>query len=107
MVVKYKNEAAKQRKTRKASSTFSKLSILTEGVEANISTLRSKFMDSVTDLRRNKILCEITGAVNSMGVASRTVQEVRDNWKNLTWTAKREFCHYGKEAQRTGDGPPP
>ena len=107
MAAKYKSEAAKQRKTRKANFTSSELSILTEEVEANISTLRSKFTDSVTNSRKNKIWCEITAAVNSVGVASRTVQEVRDKWKNLTSTAKREFCDYGKEARRTGGGPPP
>ena len=45
--------------------------------------------------------------VNSVGVDSRTVQEVKDKWKNLTSTAKKEFSDFGKEQRKTGGGPAP
>ena len=40
---------------------------------------------------------EKTEAVNAVGVAYHTVQEVRDKCKNLTSTAKKEFSDFGKE----------
>ena len=40
-------------------------------------------------------------------MAYRTAQEVRDKWKNLTSTAKKEFSDFGKEQRKTGRGPAP
>ena len=50
----------------------------------------------VTFIKCSLAWLEITEAVNAVGVAYRTVQEVRDKWKNLTSTAKKEFSDFGK-----------
>ena len=107
MAATQNSEAAKQRKSRKANFSASELAVLTEEVEANIFVLKSKFTDSVTNVRKNKIWADIAASVNAVGVAHRTTQEVRDKWKNLTSAAKREFSDFGKETRRTGGGPAP
>lgn len=107
MAATQNSEAAKQRKVRKANFTASELSVLTEKVEGNICILKSKFTDSVTNAKTNKIWADITAAVNAIGVAYKATQEVRDKWKNLTSAAKGEFTDFGKESRRTGGGPAP
>ena len=72
MATNKSSEAAKQRKARKANFTSSELAVLTEEVEQNIAILKSKFTDSVTNAKKNKIWTEITAAVNAVGVARRT-----------------------------------
>ena len=80
--------------------------MLTEKVEENLGLIRSKFSNNVTNAK-NAAWLEITEAVNAVGVAYRTVQEVRDKWKNLTSTAKKDFSDFGKEQRKTGGAPAP
>ena len=95
------------KKARKANFSPSEISVLTDLVEENISTIQSKFTDSVTNRKKNEIWSDITNAVNALGIENRSVKEVKDKWKNLTSQAKKEFSGYGREKQRTGGGPPP
>ena len=57
----------KERKARKHNFTVSEIAVLTEKVEGNLTVLQSKFTNSVTNQRKNKIWCEMTTAVNSAG----------------------------------------
>ena len=61
----------------------------------------------MTNHEKNEIWADITAAINALGVENRTVQEVRDKWKNLTSNAKKEFSGFGREMRRTGGGPFP
>ena len=56
---------------------------------------------------KTKIWEEIADAVNAVGVTARSTQEVRDKWKNLQSTAKREFSSFKCEHKKTGGGPAP
>ena len=56
--------------------------------------------------KKNLVWEDITAAVNTVGVALRTTQEINDKWKNLQSTAKKEFSGFRKE-QKTGRGPAP
>ena len=42
-----------------------------------------------------------------MGQKNRTIREVKDKWKNLHCTAKKEFSSFKKDSRKTGGGPPP
>ena len=81
---------------RKTNWSSSELTVLTEKVEKKLDLIRSKFSDSVTNAKKNAAWLEITEAVNAVGMAYCTVQEVRDKCKNLTSTAKKEFSNFGK-----------
>ena len=45
--------------------------------------------------------------MNAIGVSQRTVQDVKDKWKNLQCKAKREFSEFHRETTKTGGGPRP
>ena len=50
---------------------------------------------------------EITKQVNAVGRANRSMQKVKDKWKNLHSTAKKEYHSYRWESKKTGGGPQP
>ena len=97
----------KSRKPRKHNFSASEVSVLTDKVEENLQILQSKLINSVTNQKKKNVWTEITAAVNAVGVEKRTVAEVRENWKNLHSSGKKEFTNYRKESKRTGGGPAP
>ncbi len=81
----------KQRKKRKLNFTVSEINILTSKVEENLDIIQSKFTNSVTNQRKNKLWDNITKEVNAIGVASRTTHEVKEKWKNLKALPRKGF----------------
>ena len=71
-------QQGKQKRPRKTNWSDSEITVLTEKVEENLDLIRSKFSNNVTNAKKNAAWLEITEAVNAVGVAYRTVQEVRD-----------------------------
>ena len=98
----------KAERKRKPNFSMNKMSVITDSVRKILDIIQSKLTNNVTNKKKkNQILEEITKDVNAVGKASRTVQEVKDKWKNLHSTAKKEFSTFKKESKKTGDGPPP
>ena len=91
----------KSREPRKHNFSASEVSVLT------VQILQSKLTNSVTNQKKKNVWTEITAAVNAVGVEKRTVVDVREKWKNLRSSAKKEFTNYRKESKRTGGGPAP
>ncbi|XP_066022518.1 nuclear apoptosis-inducing factor 1-like [Pocillopora verrucosa] len=99
--------ASPAKKVRKANFSPAEISVLTEIFKENMDILQSKFTNSITNAKKNKIWEEISEAVNAVGVTARSTQEVRDKWKNLQSHAKREFSSFKSEQKKTGGGPAP
>jgi len=57
-------------------------------VEANEGILHSKFTNNVTNKTKTETWKAIKEKVNAVGVASRTIYEVKQKWKRLS--SKRE-----------------
>lgn len=99
-------KADRERK-RKPNFSVDEISVITESVQRNLETIQSKFTNTVTNKRKNEIWKQITKDVNALGYANREVREVKDKWKNLHSTAKKEFSEFKRETKKTGGGPPP
>ena len=99
--------ASPAKKSRKSNFSASEIAVLTKKYEESIEILQSKFTKSVTNAKKNKVWEEFAAAVNAVGVTLRTTQEVKDKWKNLQCTAKKEFSGFKKEQKKTGGGPAP
>ena len=69
--------------------------------------IQSKLTNNITNKQKSQVWDEITKEVNAVGRANRSVQEIKDKWKNLHSTAKKEFSNHKKEYKKTGGGPPP
>ncbi|KAK2548517.1 t-SNARE domain-containing protein 1 [Acropora cervicornis] len=96
-----------EKRKRKPNFMTRELTIITENVVANKGILQSKFTDNVTNKSKNETWKAITEKVNAVGVASRTTYEVKQKWKGLFSTAKREFSQQKKAQRKTGGGPAP
>ncbi|XP_068704299.1 uncharacterized protein [Montipora foliosa] len=73
----------------------------------HLETIQSKLTNNVTSKKKQEIWEEITRAVNAVGTANRKVSEVKDKWKNLHSTAKKEFSEFKRETKKTGGAQPP
>ena len=71
------------RKRRKMNFSLSEINKITKKVEANIDIIQSKLTHSITNKKKQEICGEITAEVNVIGVAERTVQDIKDKWKNM------------------------
>ena len=87
------DDGAKARK-RKPCFSVSEISATTDSVQENLDILQSKLTNAITNKKKNQLWEEITKAVNAVGRANRSVQEVKDKWKNLHSVAKKEFTTF-------------
>ena len=100
------NSEAKERKRKRNVSVY-EIGVIAENVKKHLETIQSKLTNNVTNKKKQEIWEEITRAVNAVGTANRSVSEVKDKWKNLHSTAKKEFSEFKRESKKTGGGPPP
>ena len=100
------DDDAKARK-RKPNFSVSEISAIQENVQKNINILQTKLTNAITNKTKNELWEDITKAVNAVGRANRSVQEVKDKWKNLHSVAKKEFATFKRETKKTGGGPAP
>ena len=75
-------------------------------MEENLEIIQSKLTNSVTNRTKQETWAKIAAQVNAIGVAHRSVQEIKDKWKNLQSTAKKEFAQQRRSFGQTGGGPP-
>ena len=82
---------------RKRSSNWdsSEISLLRQLVQDNMSTLRSKLTNSVTNSRKNSIWKDIAVQINSLGLHHRTDKEVKTKWQNMQTSAKKQSLKGG------------
>ena len=107
--VKMENEVNSKKLPRLRKANFSPLeeSILEREVEENFDVLKEKHTNSVNNVKKARIWSEITIKINALGVAPRTLKEVKDKWRNMTSKSKSNFTEYRKEVNKTGGGPTP
>ena len=97
----------KSERKRKMNFSVSEINKITEKVEENLDVIQSKLTNSITNKKKQEIWAKITAEVNSIGVAERSVQDIKDKWKNMHSLAKKEFTIHKNAIRVTGGGPPP
>ena len=60
--------------------------------------LRSKHNSAVTCQRKQMVLKEICDRVNSLGVANRTVQQIKNKWTNIVGDGREKQSEMNKSA---------
>jgi hypothetical protein len=53
----------------------------------------------VTNLEKARIWKNVTSKINALGVAPRSVKEIKDKWRNLTSKAKSAFTEYRRDVK--------
>ena len=91
----------------KMNFSVSEINKITEKVEENLDVIQSILTNSITNKKKQAICAKITAEVNSIGVAERSVQDIKDKWKNMHSLAKKEFAIHKNSIRIMGGGPPP
>uniref|UniRef100_A0A8W8NN17 Myb/SANT-like DNA-binding domain-containing protein n=1 Tax=Magallana gigas TaxID=29159 RepID=A0A8W8NN17_MAGGI len=97
---------SKPKRARRQNFSIMEMNIIHNEVKAN-PVLESKFSNVITNQKKQAIWLNITEKVNAVGNTKRTINEVRDKWRNMCRDAKQKFAEHRREAKRTGGGPPP
>ena len=75
--------------------------------EENLSIIRDKFSNVLTNQKKTEVWKRITNQVNCHGVAKRTAAEVKDKWRSMVMGAKKEFSREKQGRKKTGGGQQP
>ena len=60
-------------------------------MEENLEVIQSKLTNSITNRTKQETWAKIAQQFNAIGVAHRSVQEIKDKWKNLKSTARKSL----------------
>ncbi|CAC5418425.1 unnamed protein product [Mytilus coruscus] len=83
------------------------MTMLQQLVNDNITVLRSKLTNSITNSKKNGIWKDISSKINAIGLHSRSDKEVKTKWQNFQTKAKKEYAESMKYRAQTGGGPAP
>ena len=97
----------KTKHQRKKNFSTDEVKLLIEEYEANRNIFEGKFSNTLSNIQKNTAWLQVTNMINSLGVDNRTVEEVKNKWKNLCSSAKGSLHSFKKSSLKTGGGPPP
>ena len=95
------------KRSRKPNFTAAECALICDAAEQNLSVIKSKFSSALTNKNKTKVWEDITARVNSLGVCLRSVAEVKDKWRGMVSTAKKEHTKYAASQRQTGGGKKP
>jgi hypothetical protein len=101
------SEIVCSKETRRRGANFSKadLVVLCELVEKNITIIRSKQTNSITNAEKAKVWKVITDSVNKRaGGQTRSVEQIKERWRRACFTANLEAVVNRKSLNQTGGG---
>ena len=93
-----------KKEKRKPNFTTRELTIITEKVEANKASCKASLPTMLLIKPKRKHGKPFAEKVNAVGVAKRTIYQVKQKWKGLFSTAKKEFSQQRKAQRKIGGG---
>ena len=105
--VKLKTMVENNKRSRKPNFTAAEWALICDAAEQNLSVIKSKFSSAFTKKNKTEVWEDITARVNSLGVCLRSVAEVKDKWRGMVSTAKKEHTKYAASQRQTGGGKKP
>ena len=95
------------KRARKPNFTAAECTLILEAAEENIEIIKSKFSNTLGNKNKIRIWEQITERVNSLGVCKRSVIEIKEKWRGMVSSAKKEHNKVGTERRKTGGGRKP
>lgn len=97
------------KRPRKANFSPAECQLILQCAEDNLEVLREKFSNNLNIKRKKGVWRSICDRVNSLGVANRSVKEVKEKWRAMCGVARREVANEKRSLGQTGGGkaPPP
>ena len=84
------------KKKRSSNWDSAEMTMLQQLVNDNITVIRSKLTNSITNSKKNGIWKDISSKINALGLHSRSDKEVKTKWQNLQTKAKKEYAESKK-----------
>ena len=81
--------------------------VIFEEAEENLSIITSKFSSTLSNKNKSRVWEEITSIVNALGVCKRSVAEVKDKWRGMVSSARKEHNKCAVSRNKTGGGRKP
>ena len=98
---------ADAKRNRQTNWSKNETSLLKTLFTENESVLSAKLSNTVTNSKKKEVWEAITNEINLLGVAHRSISEVKTKWSNVARGLKSDFSTYRKEITKTGGGPHP
>ena len=95
------------KRARKPNFTPAECNVIFEAAEENLDVIKSKFSNVLSNNNKTKVWEDITNKVNSLGVCLCTVAEVKEKWRGMVSTAKKEHNKCAASRKKTGGGKQP
>ena len=94
---------------RKANFSPAECQLILQCAEDNLHILRGKFSNNLMNKRKKEVWQSICDRINSLGVVSRSVKEVKEKWRVMCGLARKEVANRRRSLGQTGGGkaPPP
>ena len=99
-------ETGKQQRSRGKNFDEAEKEVLLDHAIKHKQIIESKLTNSITVQKKGEVWRSATDKINSLGVAPRTVKDVKNKWSNMVQKAKKEKAEAGVYRRRTGGGPP-
>jgi hypothetical protein len=91
-------------KKRAVNWSYDEVLVMLDGVEENIENVyKQKFGVKVTASTRQEAWAQITNAVNAVGHAMRTQQQVEKKWSEVKSSSTQKLSEHKRETFKTGD----
>lgn len=97
----------KAKRSRKPNFSPSECTLILQAAEDNLAVIRNKFSSVLTNKKKAEVWQMMTEKVNALGVAKRTTDEVKDKWRTMVSSAKKDFSREKIQKQKTGGGKAP
>ena len=89
-------------RARKPNFTPAECAVIFEKAEENISVIKSKFSSTLTTKNKSRACEEITYSVNALRVCKRDVLDVKEKWRSMVSSAKKEHNKCAVSRKKTG-----
>ena len=96
-------EPSPAKRPRKPNFTPAECAIIFEEAEENLSIIKSKFSSTLSNKNKSGVWVEITSKMNALGVCKRSVAEVKEKWRGMLSSARKEHNNTLSHETRQGE----
>ena len=96
-------EPSPAKRPTKPNFTPAECEVIFEEAEENLSIIKSKFSSTLWNKNKSRVWEEITSKVNALGVCKRSVAEVKEKWRGMLSSARKEHNNTLSQETRQGE----
>jgi len=91
----------------KPNFTPAECAVIFEKAEENINVIKSKFSSALTNKNKSRVWEDITNKVNALSVCKRDVMDMKEKWRSMVSSAKKEHNKCAVSCKKTGSAKQP